>query len=272
MKLTFLGTGSAFTYGDNNYQSNMLITSSNNKKLLIDCGTDIRFSTGDIGLRAEDLDAVYISHAHADHVGGLEWLGFCTYFNPSVPKPSMFVNEELADIVWHNCLKGGMGTLQGRLAVLDDYFDVVRIPRNGYFVWENVHFQLIRVIHYMHGFDIAPSFGLIITVNKIKYFVTTDTQFTPHQLIDFYYNCDVIFQDCETSNYKTGVHAHFSELSTLPVEIKRKMWLYHYQSGRLPDAEAEGFAGFVKKGQQFDLLHPETIVPILQTYFAQSIR
>ena len=28
-----------------------------------------------MGLGYADIDAVYISHLHADHVGGLEWLG-----------------------------------------------------------------------------------------------------------------------------------------------------------------------------------------------------
>ena len=31
------------------------------------------------------------------------------------------------------------------------------------------------------------------------------------------------------------------------------MWLYHYSPGPLPDACAEGFLGFVRRGQSFDL-------------------
>jgi hypothetical protein len=30
------------------------------------------------------------------------------------------------------------------------------------------------------------------------------------------------------------------------------MWLYHYQDGPLPDAKADGFAGFVNQGQTFE--------------------
>jgi hypothetical protein len=53
-------------------------------------------------------------------------------------------------------------------------------------------------------------------------------------------------------------------LSALSAEIKRKMWLYHYQPGPLPDAEKDGFRGFVKRGQTFDfsnalLLSKETV-------------
>jgi hypothetical protein len=47
------------------------------------------------------------------------------------------------------------------------------------------------------------------------------------------------------------VHAHIDELKTLNEDIKKKMWLYHYQPGKKPDAEKMGFAGYIKKGQTF---------------------
>jgi ribonuclease BN (tRNA processing enzyme) len=82
-KMIFLGSGSAFTM--KNRQSNaILIDSENKKSLLIDCGTDIRHSLAKINYSHRDISAVYISHAHADHAGGLEWLGFCSYFVPIV--------------------------------------------------------------------------------------------------------------------------------------------------------------------------------------------
>src|SRR5215813_8474415 len=72
MKLTFIGTGSAFTM--DNFQSNMLLEDSG-KRLLIDAGGDVRFALAKVGLGAKDIDALYISHLHADHIGGIEWLG-----------------------------------------------------------------------------------------------------------------------------------------------------------------------------------------------------
>ncbi len=69
MKLTFLGSGSAFTM--NNRQSNMILE-DDGKILLIDCGTDIRHSLHQQDLSYKDIDAVYISHLHADHIGGME--------------------------------------------------------------------------------------------------------------------------------------------------------------------------------------------------------
>lgn len=251
MKLTFLGTGSAFTVGDNNWQSNMLLEAPSGKKLLIDCGSDIRFSLHEHGLTAADIDGVYVSHPHADHMGGLEWLGFSTYFNPSVGKPQMFCSADLVAELWCNSLRGGMGSIQGQIATLDTFFDVHRIEPNGSFTWEGTTFQLVQVIHFMDGFRFVPSYGLMFDLNGKKVFLTTDTQFAPNQIQDFYRMADVIFHDCETAPFKSGVHSHYRDLTTLPDEYKAKMWLYHYQPGARPDAQADGFAGFAVKGQVF---------------------
>jgi hypothetical protein len=70
---------------------------------------------------------------------------------------------------------------------------------------------------------------------------------------------DIIFQDCETAPFESGVHSHYGKLKTLPDKMKQKMWLYHYQDGDLPDARGDGFRGFVVKGQRFDYDNPDSL-------------
>ncbi|MGL5034855.1 MAG: MBL fold metallo-hydrolase, partial [Microcystaceae cyanobacterium] len=60
MQLLFLGSGSAFTLCSDNFQSNMLFISESGRKLLIDCGTDIRFSLHKAGLSYQDITDIYI--------------------------------------------------------------------------------------------------------------------------------------------------------------------------------------------------------------------
>lgn len=251
MKLTFLGTGSAFTVGDGNFQSNMLLTSANGRRLLLDCGSDIRFSLWEQGLKLSEMTDVYVSHLHADHIGGLEGLAFSTFFTPGLGRPRLYISVSLVDDLWSRSLSGGLGSIEGHITSLDTYFDVQAIGRNGGFSWEGVYFQLVQTIHYMDGFNVVPSFGLMFQANQTRVFVTTDTQHAPNQIGRFYDMADVIFQDCETTPFKSGVHAHYSELRTLPAEVKAKMWLYHYQPGPRPDAVSDGFRGFVEKGQEF---------------------
>jgi ribonuclease BN (tRNA processing enzyme) len=257
-RLTFLGVGGAFTM--KNWQSNMLLETADGKRLLIDCGGDCRFALAERGLTAKDIGAVYISHCHADHIGGLEWLGFSRYFTPG-PKPDLYINERLADALWEHSLKGGMASHQGVLLTLDSFFNAVhRIPGNGHFDFGDCRLQPVQTIHYMDGYEIVPSYGLLIdraAAGGGEYFLTTDTQFCPNLLMDFYERSHLIFHDCETydltGKIRSGVHAHYTELKTLPSEVRAKMWLYHYNDGPLPDAAADGFAGLVRKGQAFEL-------------------
>ena len=257
MKLTFAGVGGAFT-DQRYYQSNMVLTSGSGERLLIDCGGDARFSLGELGCTNQNVgdwvDGVYISHLHADHIGGLEWLGFCTFFNPKAKRPTLFIVESLVDDLWDS-LKGGMRSHEGMVLRLDSFFDVKVIPVNQPFYWGNVSFQPIQTVHIMDGYRIVPSYGLImheLKKDNTGVFLTTDTQFCPRQIEKFYDRAGVIFQDCETYNFKSGVHAHYDDLKTLPEETKAKMWLYHYGTDPQQDPVADGFLGFVKKGQTFE--------------------
>jgi ribonuclease BN (tRNA processing enzyme) len=258
VKMTFIGAGSAFTT-DNNYQSNMLLESDQGKRLLIDCGSDARHALKELGLTHLEIDNIYISHLHGDHVGGLEWIGFASKFDPRCQRPKLYVSQFLKSELWNNVLSGGMRSIQGEIADLDTYFDVLAVPKNGYFVWEDTQFRLVQTIHIMDGYHYVPSFGLLYTVDGVTVFMTTDTQFAPEQIKDFYKRADIIFHDAETAPFESGVHAHYEKLKTLPDEYKNKMWLYHYNPGQKADPVADGFRGFVQKGQVFDFKDPSTL-------------
>jgi ribonuclease BN (tRNA processing enzyme) len=254
MEITFAGVGSAFT-DQRYYQSNMLITAKSGKKLLIDCGGDARFSLGELGITnynvGEMIDAVYVSHLHADHIGGMEWIGFCTYFNPKSKRPTLFIVNALVKDLWRS-LQGGMRSHEGVVLSLKSFFDVRPIPINDHFEWEAIKFTPIQTIHIMDGMRIVPSFGLLVEEDKgDMIFITTDTQYAPRQIERFYDKAKVIFHDCETANYRSGVHAHYDDMKMLPNETKSKIWLYHYNPDPPQDAVKDGFLGFVQKGQVF---------------------
>ncbi|TFG79464.1 MAG: MBL fold metallo-hydrolase [Spirochaetales bacterium] len=85
MRLTFLGTGtshgipvlgcdcavcSSMDPRDNRYRSSVLIEGNDGEHILIDAGPEFRLQALRAGLH--HLDAVLVSHAHADHVHGLD--------------------------------------------------------------------------------------------------------------------------------------------------------------------------------------------------------
>ena len=140
--------------------------------LLIDCGSDARHSLAKQGLTALDITNVYISHLHADHIGGLEWLGIVSYFartrnDPSL-KPRLHIRRTLMEDLWQS-LHGGMGTIEGHVANLSTYFDVRPIERNGSFEFADTLFQTVQVVHYYDGYEIVPTYALLFECNGCLY-------------------------------------------------------------------------------------------------------
>lgn len=252
MRLVFVGCSAAFSVGPDAYHSNMVIENGRDY-FLIDCGGDIRRSLYDIGLSYQDMTHIYISHLHGDHTFGLEWLGLSRYFDPQTSLPKLYIRDTLVQALWENILKGPMSTLRHLEAELSTYFDINVLNEDEGFTWKTASFELIPVIHYYDNEKVAPCYGLMIRTEKQKTLITTDTQFTPDSLFPFYEEADLILHDCETSKLHSSVHAHYDELKTLPDEIKSKMWLYHYNNGTLPDAQSDGFGGFARRGQYFDI-------------------
>lgn len=246
MKITFAGVGNAFTTQDY-YQSSFFVE-ENGKNLLVDCGGDARFSLGELGITNANLgkwiDSVYLSHLHNDHIGGMEFLAFITYFTKS-PKPNLFIKDELVDGLWQ-ITKIGLDSLQNEEVSLKTYFNVNPIGKS--FVWQNNHFRLVQGMHVWANKKLMPVYGLAF---KDIYF-SADTILCGNVLVE-YDKANLIFQDCETLPWKSGVHAHYDDLKLLSPATKSKMWLYHYAPNPTQDAVADGFAGFIKKGQVFNV-------------------
>jgi len=258
MRLVFLGSGSAYTVGGDNFQSNMLLLAPEGQRLLIDCGSDIRWSLPRQGLSYLDITDIYVSHLHSDHVGGLESIGFQRKFDPRCARPRLYVEASLADPLWEHCLQGGMGVISGGETTLETFFDVHKVKRSEPFQWDGVHLEAVPTIHVSGANASAASYGLLIGYGGHRSFITTDTQYTPDHLAPYYARADLIFHDCETGAAKTGIHAHYDDLRRLPDSVRAKTWLYDYQPGPLPDAVADGFRGFVRAGQSFELSSSES--------------
>lgn len=238
MKIVVLGSGN-YDAAEGNFHTNFAIE-ENGRYLLVDCGSDIRHSLRYSNIDVDQIDAVYISHLHADHCGGLEWLAYKTFF--SGRKIKLFMSAWFEDDFWLGTLYNGMKVLSGEKAAdgADHYFDT-NFVSDRHFNWEGLHFELMCCDHIVGKGNIHPSYGIVARGKGYdkSVFFTTDMQFVGNERtnIDVWmaYNAvDLIFQDCETyyddngTPIRSGVHAHFSDLRTLPSEIKSKMKLVHY--------------------------------------------
>jgi len=281
MKIKILGCGNAFS--KLNYNQCFMLT-ENCKNMLIDFGSKAPMALDNAGVNIFDIDAVYISHQHGDHVGGLEEMAFTRYDWMNRPEhwkeapneyaPKLFAQKELMKNLWKKSLSGGLESMEGFDATLETFFEAKPVTKS--FTWEGWNFELIQQVHIMTGSMISNTFGLLMTKDKHKtVYFTTDSQFnSPHQVQVFYKKADIIFQDCECLPFKSGVHANYMELAGYPEanatvyhkELRAKMWLSHYQDfvtqgkgfdGKPCDwhkkAKDDGFKGFVKVGQTMEV-------------------
>lgn len=225
--MTFLGTGSAFSkkYGNNS----ALVTVSNNqvtKNMLIDCGRTTPDDLYSVGYHWSNIDAIFITHLHGDHVYGLEEAGFMGRFVLKKKPHLIFPHKKLKSDLWDKVLKGTMvnGDLS-RNMVFDDYFtyEIVHDVEQ-YFIFNGTMFSVFSTQHINN----KKSYGLIIgEYNYIMY--SADSLFDKDLLnIVVDDGAQAIFHDCQLFDHKGKVHASLDELETLERDVREKTYIMHY--------------------------------------------
>ena len=212
MEIIFLGTGDAFS--KQYYQTNLLLR-FNDTNLLIDCGSTCSTSLYHLGIPLGEIQNVFISHLHSDHIGGLEELALQNRY-VFRKKVNLFIAENLAQDIWDCCLRGGLEYTEDGLATLDDYFNVYPVAMQF-----TIADRMFEIIPTMHIRDMK-TYGLYF--NRIFY--TDDTIFNEPMLLQMDPRCDLIIHDCTFK--ENPVHTYFDSLASLPEEIRKKIYITHY--------------------------------------------
>jgi ribonuclease BN (tRNA processing enzyme) len=304
LTFTFLGVGSAFA--KRHLCSNALVEVWNagpgrqvapDDTLLIDFGV-----TGPLGLYRlmqqpgfEYLNAagrinypavqrVLVTHAHADHIGGLEELAMMNKhvyrIQPGgAERPEMISTPALLQGVWEHSLKGGLGATAGRYPTLEEYF----VPRpleahrrdagathtpdasgspdasgcvelvGGYRVklFPTDHIQVFEKYDWASvGVFIEPPGGEA----RGGLFYSADTRFDWPAYQGMLERAGMCFHEVQLFDSPNPVHTLLSELRTLPEEIRRKTWLYHLSDDWDDPKYADVprlFAGFAEPGRRY---------------------
>lgn len=234
-----LGTGSAFA--KNYYNTNALLF-SNGKTAMLDCGITAPLSLHKLGKTFDEIDALLISHIHADHIGGMEEYAFQMKFVYG-RKPLLFVPEPLVKPLWESSLQGGL--MQEDLLLLEDYFEVRPVYAGiGTEILPGLTVEPIPTKHIAN----KPNFSYLINGT---FFYSADMKFDDDLLKTLCKRgCTTIFHDCQLRP-PGAVHTTLDELRSLPEGIQERIWLMHYDD-TMPQYEGRtGSMRFVEQHKEY---------------------
>ena len=249
------------------------------ESLLIDCGYNVPASFTRFGINPASISNFFITHAHGDHVGGLDRpLIDNRYFRSNVPgaKATLWASRSWAQDLWNDSLSGDLSSHDSSKTLKDEGGDNFRVlPSNRWYdillpvkassfagrdvyQFEKGGFK-IEAFRTMHTPATASSWqesawSTGVLINDLIW-ISGDTRFDAGLIKSYAPRCKVMIHDASPFP-KDPVHAPFDSLVTLPADAKSKMFLTHLPSGF--DGEdtqkmvrAKGFWGLALTGTKF---------------------
>lgn len=240
--LHFLGTGAAHAVELGS--SSAVLERDGKPLLLIDCGPD----TLDRYLAAyrEPPRAIYITHTHMDHVGGLERLFTRLWFNEAL-RGQTRVFAHAALVPW---LQARVADYPGVLAEGGvNYWEAFRlVPCSRGFWLDGLWFDVFATRHHRPG----TSFGLAL---QGSFVFTGDTRPIPEMLAHYASENALIAHDCGLvgNPSHTGIDDIEREYDA---DLRARLVLYHY--GSIADGAALVARGYriASMGERVALVTP----------------
>lgn len=244
LALRFLGVGSAQAV---ELGSASAVLERDDKPLLaIDCGPEALSAY--LARYGAPPTAVFITHTHLDHVGGLERLFYRTYFDDRlrgatrlyVPAPLVPLLQERIAGYPEVLAEGGA-----------NFWDTFRlVPVASRFWHEGLRFDVFAVRH--HAANTA--FGLAL---RGSFVYTGDTRPIPEVLEHYGTGAELIAHDCGLVGNPS--HTGLDDLAREYSDATRKrLLLYHF--GSASDARALAAAGYAvaEAGRAFAIADADT--------------
>ncbi|MEW8395753.1 MAG: MBL fold metallo-hydrolase [Candidatus Thiodiazotropha sp.] len=216
LAMRFLGVGNA--QATELGSSSAVLEQRGNPLLLIDCGPDtlnrFRQRYGEI-----EPPALFITHTHFDHIGGLESWFYRLMTGNRSPQPRLYIPVKLLPILQRRIADYPNLLAEGG-ANFWDAFQL--IPVSERFWLNHLLFDLFPVRHHEHD----TAFGLAL---KGYFLYTGDTRPIPELLIRYASRGEAIFHDCSVDIGPS--HTGLADIRrAYRPEQWRRMIFYHYAS------------------------------------------
>lgn len=189
-------------------------------------------------------EAVFLTHLHLDHIGGVEQLFYRAYFAAG-PRTRLFVPAALIAGL-HEKLATSAHVLSEGRANFWDAFQLV--PTSGHFWHRDLLFDVFPVRH--SGY--RGAYGIAL---RGSFFYSGDTRPIPEVVSSFACAGEPVFHDCalEGSPAHTGVE---DVLREYPAELRERMVVYHYEAETAALALERTGLRVARAGERFALSAP----------------
>lgn len=218
----FLGVGNSHALGLGS--SACVLEKAGDPLLLIDCGPDTVTAYAE-AYQGRLPNALFITHSHLDHIGGLENLFYRTYVDGNCESSvKLFVPVRLIELL-HRRIADYPGVLAEGGANFWDSFQL--IPVSEHFWYQNLLFTVFPVRHH----ELYSAYGLAL---EGLFLYTGDTRPIPEVINRLAVRSEIIFHDCGLNINPS--HTGIAELEShyRPEQVAR-MIIYHYESAEAGD-------------------------------------
>jgi ribonuclease BN (tRNA processing enzyme) len=218
-----LGTGDAFSA---RRYSTCLALEAEGRWLLVDCPHPIRKMMRDASLRSglaldvDRLEAVALTHLHADHASGLESLAYFSHFVLG-RRTRVAAHPDVARRLWAGHLSAGMEQLLAGDGPpvrrrFEDFFELVPLAEERAVTVGPFELECRRTHHHL------PTTAFRIRGGGRRIGCSADTSFDP-ALVAWLAEADLVVHEAGF-----GAHTPLERLAALPAELRARMRLAHF--------------------------------------------
>ena len=231
MRLQFVGCGDAF--GSGGRFNTCLHLTGRNANILIDCGASSLVAMNELAIPRNDIDAIFLSHFHADHVGGIPFFLLEANYVSKRKRPLTIIGPPSLKSRFAAIMETGFaGTkdLKFKFPLRLTEFDIGKSCE--------VAGVKITPFHVVHDDRAGPCVGLRFEIEGKVIAFSGDTEWTD-ALIDIGREADLFICEAYTRDKPVATHMALSVLERHLGQIRPKRLILTHMSNDMLSHRAE---------------------------------